>query len=117
VDVLDRAALGGAPATPELQVEILDIEGQELLGASGGFVEHPPQDPLAQAVPVVGEHLVQAGARDGPITAAGGLAAFQSAGGVSGEDLLPPGPGGERGERGQVSVTGNADSVLQGGPP
>jgi hypothetical protein len=55
VDVLDRAALGGDAATPELQVEVLDVEGQELLGAGGGLVEHPPQDPLAKGVPVVGE--------------------------------------------------------------
>jgi hypothetical protein len=38
VDVLDRAALGGDAATPELQVEVLDVEGQELLGAGGGLV-------------------------------------------------------------------------------
>jgi hypothetical protein len=58
VDVLDRAALGGDPAAPEFQVEVLDVEGQEFLGAGGGLVEHPPQDPFAQAVPLIGEQLV-----------------------------------------------------------
>jgi hypothetical protein len=112
VDVLDRAALGGDPAAAELQVEVLDVEGQEFPGAGGGLVEHPPQDPFAQAVPVAGEQLVQAGAGDGPIAAAGGLAAFQAAGGVGGEDLLPPGPGGEGGERGQVPVPGGGRRVV-----
>ena len=77
-------------ATPELQVEVLDVEGEDLLGAGGGLVEHPPQDPLAQAVPVVGEQLLQAGAGDGPIAAAGGLAALQPPGGVGGQDLVAP---------------------------
>jgi hypothetical protein len=38
VDVLDRAALGGDAATPELQVVVLDVEGQEFPGAGGGLV-------------------------------------------------------------------------------
>lgn len=62
VDVLDRAALGADAAAPELQVQVLDVEGQELLGAGGGLIQHPPQHPLAQAVPVAGEQLVQADA-------------------------------------------------------
>ena len=71
VDVLDRAALGVDAAAPEPQVEVLDVEGQEFFGAGGGLVQHPPQDPLAKAVPVVGEQLVQACARDGAVAAAG----------------------------------------------
>jgi hypothetical protein len=51
----------GQAAAPELQVQVLDVKGQELLGAGGGLVQHPPQHLLAQAVPVVGEQLVQAG--------------------------------------------------------
>jgi hypothetical protein len=35
---------------------------QELPGTGGGLAEHPPPDPLARAVPVVGEQLVQTGA-------------------------------------------------------
>src|SRR5450755_463090 len=95
VHVLDRAALGADAAAPELQVQVLDVEGQEFFGAGGGLVEHPPQHPLAQIVPVVGEQLVQPGARDRAVAAAGGLAALQPPPRVRGEDLLPPGPGGE----------------------
>ena len=43
-----------------------------------------------------------------------GLAALQPAGGVGGEDLLPPGPGGEGGQRGQVPVPGRG---RRGVPP
>ncbi|GAA3421956.1 hypothetical protein GCM10018952_70380 [Streptosporangium vulgare] len=74
--VLDRAALGGDAAAPELQVEVFDVEGQEFLGAGGGLIQHSPQDPLAQTVLVVGEQLVQAGAGDGAVAAASALAAL-----------------------------------------
>jgi hypothetical protein len=79
---------------------------------AAGLVSHPPQHPLAQPVPVVSEQLVQPGARDRPVAAAGGLAAFQLPGRVRGEDLLPPGPCGERGQRGQVPVPGRGRRVV-----
>ena len=81
MDVLDCATLGGDAGPPELRVEVLDVEGEDLLRPGGGLVEHPPQDPLAQAVPVVGEQLLEAGARDGPVAAACGLAALEPPGG------------------------------------
>lgn len=102
VYVLGRTALGGDAAAPELQVQVLNVQGQEFLGSGRCFVERSPEDPFAQAVPVVGEQLVQPGARDRAVAAAGGFAPLQSASRIGGEDLLPSGPGGERGQRGQV---------------
>src|SRR5271166_2819631 len=81
VDVLDGTAFGGDAGSPELRIEVFDVEGEDLFRPGRGLVEHPPQDSLAQAMPVVGEQLFEAGARDGPVAAAGGLAAFQSPGG------------------------------------
>jgi hypothetical protein len=52
VHVLDRAALGVDTAAPELQVQVLDVEGEDLFGAGGGLIQHPPQHPPAQIVPV-----------------------------------------------------------------
>jgi hypothetical protein len=34
---------------------VLDVEEGDLFRTGGGLVEHPPQDPLVQAVPVVAE--------------------------------------------------------------
>jgi hypothetical protein len=100
VDVLDGTALGGDAGPPELRVEVLDVEGEDLLRPGGGLVEHPPQDPLAQPVPAVGEQFLKAGARDRPVAAAGELATLQPPGGVGGQDLVALRPGGEGGQRG-----------------
>jgi len=94
VDVLDGAPLGGDAGTPELRVEVPDVEGEDLLRPGGGLVEHPPQDPLPQPVPAVGEQLLEPGARDRPVAAAGGLAALQPPGGVRDQDLIALRPGG-----------------------
>jgi hypothetical protein len=58
------------PLEVKLQVEVFDVEGEDLLRPGGGLVEHPPQDSLAQAVPVIGEQLLEPGTRDGPVTMA-----------------------------------------------
>ena len=73
--------------TRQLQAEVLDVEGQEFFGAGGGLVQHPPQDPLAKAVPVVGEQLVQACALERDMIhqrTMAGLAAARAQGRVGG---------------------------------
>lgn len=57
VGCLSPIPLGGDAAALGLQVEVLDVEGQEFLGAGGGLVEHPPRDPFARAVLVVGKQF------------------------------------------------------------
>jgi hypothetical protein len=67
VHVFEGAALGDDAGAAELQVEVLDIEAEDFLGAGGRVV----QQPLPQSVRGVGEQLVQPGGRDGAVTAPG----------------------------------------------
>ncbi|WP_346104053.1 hypothetical protein [Nonomuraea maheshkhaliensis] len=113
--VFDGAALGGDAAAPELQVKIFDVQGQDFVGSGCGLVQHAPQDPLAEIVPIVGEQLLQAGERDRSVAAAGGFAPLQPSSGVDGEDLLALRPGGEGGERGQVPVPGGDRRAVPSG--
>ncbi|MGI5157820.1 hypothetical protein [Microbispora sp. CA-102843] len=77
MNVLDGAALGDDAGAAELQVEALDVEGEDFFGAGGGVVQKPPVDSFAQGMRGVGEERLQPGARDGAVAAAGGLAALQ----------------------------------------
>ncbi|GAA0826815.1 hypothetical protein GCM10009525_21790 [Streptosporangium amethystogenes subsp. fukuiense] len=67
VHVFDGAALGDDPGAAELQVEVLDVEAEDFLGAGGRVVQEPPQHPFAQGARGIGEQLVQPGGRDGTV--------------------------------------------------
>ncbi|MET7462976.1 hypothetical protein [Nonomuraea sp. NPDC005501] len=97
--VIDGAAFAGDAGAAEVGVEVLDVEGEDLLCSGGGFVEHPPQQPFSQGVAKVGEQRFQPGLRDGAVLAPGGFAALQAAGWVGGQDVLALGPGGEGDQR------------------
>ena len=45
---VDVAALGACAGAPGGDVEVLDVQAQDLVGAGGGLVEQPPQRALAQ---------------------------------------------------------------------
>lgn len=104
MQVFDVAALGAGDGPPELGVEILDVQGEDFLGAGRGLVQHPPQHSFPKVVAVVGQQLRQPGVRDGLVAPLGDLPALQVAGRVEGEPVLSYGVGGEGPQRGQVLV-------------
>ncbi|MEU6718994.1 hypothetical protein ABZ897_46660 [Nonomuraea sp. NPDC046802] len=110
--VLEGATLAGDAGAAELQVEVLDVEGEDFLGAGGGVVQEPPEDSFAQRVRGVGEQRLQPSARDGAVAAAAGFAALQAPGGVGGQQFLALGPGGEGNQGGQVPVPGGGGRGL-----
>ena len=78
-------------------------------GVVPGFV------PWVLSDQTVGEQLLDAGARDGPVAAADGLAAFQPPGGIRRQNLVALGPDGEGRQRGQVPVPGGRSCAVSSG--
>lgn len=50
-DDVRGAALAADSGTAVVDVELVDVEGKDFLGAGGGLVQHPPQRALAQRQP------------------------------------------------------------------
>jgi hypothetical protein len=48
-DHVDRVALAAAFGAAVAQIQLVDVEGEDLVGAGGGLIEHPPQGSLPRA--------------------------------------------------------------------
>lgn len=90
----------------ELSVEVIDVEGQDLFGSGGRFVQETPQESFPQRVAAVDAQFLQPDEGDGAVAAVGGLAPARAAGRVGGQEVLALGPGGEGDQGGPVPVPG-----------
>ncbi len=94
-------AFGDRPGALVVQVEVLDVEGEDFLRAGGGLIQQPPQALLPDGDVLAAEQPLQRGVGDG-LGAVGSLwAPFQAGAQV---DLQPAGAAAEHGERASVAT-------------
>jgi hypothetical protein len=106
------AALGADPGALVVRVQVADVQGEDLLGAGGDLVEHPPQGLLPQPDAWQVEQPLTGGGVDGAGAVDGFLAALQPGGRVDVEPEAAGGVGDERAEGGQVPVPGRGGRSL-----
>jgi hypothetical protein len=98
------------PGPPVGQVEVRHVQGQELVGASGGLIEQPPQGSLSQRKIAAGKQPLQLAAGESPGAVDLDAATFKVAGRIDGEpaSAAPPADCGPQGGQLSVQVAGAA---------
>jgi hypothetical protein len=86
---LDRATLAADPGPPVGQIKVRHVQGQQLVGASGGLIQQSPQGSLPQRKIAAGKQPLQLTAGEGSGAVDLNAATFKVAGRIDGEPRSP----------------------------
>jgi hypothetical protein len=100
---LDRAPLAVHP--PVGQVQVLHVQGQQLVGAGGTLLQQPPQGSLPQLDPT-GKHPLELAAGEGPGAVDPLPASLQGIGRIDGEPAAAAPPANRGPQGGELPVPG-----------
>ena len=101
---LDRPTLAANPRPPVGQIQVLHVQGQQLIRASGGLIQQPPQGSLAQREIPAGKQPVELTAGEGPGAVDLIAATLQAIGRVAGEPAAATPPANRGTQGGQLPV-------------
>jgi hypothetical protein len=82
---LDRAALAVDPRPPVAQIQILHVQGQQLVGAGGGLIQQSPQGSLPQREIAANKQPLELATGEGPSAVDPLPATLQAIGWIDGE--------------------------------